>query len=211
MLPGHPLANPRSRLSRIQHPKKSRNQGVNRPGQCIGDIRVPPKRTSSNPGQQLITILERRDREQSIGNDQISCSGMYLWCRERVRKIITPFQPHRLMQVLPGHHLAHPIEPIKQKVAGTNYGCTTCTSQYRPANTRICISQGSKLKKYLIGQNVFTSVPASLAERERQRSTTPSQPHKADSGAARTSPGRSQSLKQCASTQRRTSLRAVET
>ena len=35
---------------------------------------------------------------------------------------------------------------------------------------------------------------------------TPIQPHKADSGAARTSPGRSRKRKQCASTQRRTSL-----
>ena len=32
-----------------------------------------------------------------------------------------------------------------------------------------------------------------------QRGMTPIQPHKADSGAARTSPGRSQTMKQCAS------------
>ena len=38
-------------------------------------------------------------------------------------------------------------------------------------------------------------------ERERERSITPSSP-KADSGAARTSPGRSQKMKQCASRQR---------
>ena len=43
------------------------------------------------------------------------------------------------------------------------------------------------------------------SERERE-SVTPIQPHKAGSGAARTSPGRSEEMKQCASTQRRTSL-----
>ena len=42
---------------------------------------------------------------------------------------------------------------------------------------------------------------------ESWRSVTPIQPHKADSGATRTSPGRSQKMKQYASTQRRTSLR----
>ena len=40
----------------------------------------------------------------------------------------------------------------------------------------------------------------------REKSITPTQPHKADSGAARTSRGRSQKVKQCASPQRRTSL-----
>ena len=42
--------------------------------------------------------------------------------------------------------------------------------------------------------------------RERERSITPLQPPKAASGAARTPPGTSQKMKQCASTQRRTSL-----
>ena len=44
-------------------------------------------------------------------------------------------------------------------------------------------------------------------EGERERSISPIQPHKADSGAARTSPGRSQKITQYASTQRRSSLR----
>ena len=40
--------------------------------------------------------------------------------------------------------------------------------------------------------------------RERERSRTPIQPHKADAGGARTSPGPSQKMQQCASTQRKT-------
>ena len=60
-----------------------------------------------------------------------------------------PFQQYRLMQVLPGHALADPIEHIKQEVAAIEYGRNPRTSQHCPLNTRICMSQGSKPKKHL--------------------------------------------------------------
>ena len=58
------------------------------------------------------------------------------------------FPALRLMQVLPGHAPADSTEHIKQKVAAIEDGCNTRTSQHCPANTRICISQGSKPKKH---------------------------------------------------------------
>ena len=58
------------------------------------------------------------------------------------------FPALRLMQVLPEHALADSTEHIKQKVAAIEDGCNTRTSQHCPANTRICISQGSKPKKH---------------------------------------------------------------
>ena len=78
-------------------------------------------------------MLETSDKEQIIGNDQLglsqlehacrtSCSSRHLQPvlhprnreREREKVCTIPFQPHGLMQVLPGHALADPIEHIKQ-------------------------------------------------------------------------------------------------
>ena len=70
---------------------------------------------------------------------------------------------------------------------------------------RACLCARAGLAAAVCG-GLRLCVVAGGEREERERSVTPIQPHKADSGAARTSPGRSQKMIQYASTQRRTSL-----
>ena len=57
-------------ICRTQHQKSWKHQVGNRQEHCSGDIHVNPKRSSSNPGQQLETIVATSDEEQITGNDE---------------------------------------------------------------------------------------------------------------------------------------------